>query len=244
MFSLKYQSLNNKINLEYCPDPYIRYSGSHNIVRDTPYISGYWYLALIPPLELMPNAATYVQLFNSTSESFTPPSRSIVKEEIIGFSNIKKFLITNQEISNSFGLSFRETHNLHVSNVISEWTACINPFTGHINKTYKGHCIVILAKPTFGQADNMIGGLLTEDHIQEIYFFHGVFPESEPIDKFASDINTNETQVIDLNFNFDGMVMNKAFDVVSFLNDFNIHVGEFSPYSPYLERSIPYSHTY
>lgn len=243
----KYIELNRRMGDNYLPDTNLRYSGGNNPNRESPFVSGYWYLGLIPPEEMLPSAGAYVRLFNSTAESFTPPARTIVKEEVIATSNIKKMLITNQELGNTFSLSFRETHNMHVSNVISEWTSsAINPYTGHINKNYKGHCVVIVAKPAFGNAARDIGGRITYDMMQNVYFFHGVFPETDSLDKIQSDIKTNDSSIIDISFNFDGAVMDKAFDAIAFINDFNLNLGDFTPYSPYTTSPMigPYRHRY
>lgn len=229
----KYESyLSTKIDLIHAPDTYTRNyiagkSAGHRL-RFAPYISGYWYLLLSPPKELIGdgNKERYVKYFNAAAEAFTPPSRSIVKQEIVGFGGVKKFMATTQEYSNSFSITFREHGNMEVFNMLSHWGGLIHPFTGKHNKIYKGQCIVLLAKPTFSG-----NTLLKKPDIEEVFYFDGVFPESQPFDKFDSNIETNETKTIDITFNFDGAPMTKfkySDDVngEKFLEDFNKAIGD------------------
>jgi hypothetical protein len=227
---------NKKLQIEDYPDTYTRshISGANNRTRHAPYISGYWYLALIPPRELLNNddalVVKYVRAFNSSAESYAPPSRNITKQEVVAFGGIKKFLAISQEFSNSFSITFREQGNLGIFNLITHWSGLIHPFTGKHNKIYKGQCVIVLAKPTFsgGSLDNP---QLIKPDVEEVFYFDGVFPESQPVDKFDANIESLETKQVDVTFNFDGAFMNKIdyTDEVkgeSFLNVFNEYVGE------------------
>jgi len=237
----KYESyLSTKIHQERAPDTYTRnyIAGEDHRERYAPYISGYWYLLLSPPKELVGdnNLVNYVKYFNGAAEAFTPPSRSIVKQEIVGFGGIKKFMATTQEYSNSFSITFREHGNLEVFNMLSHWAGLIHPFTGKHNKIYKGQCIVLLAKPTISGET-----LLKKPDIEEIFYFDGVFPESQPFDKFDSNIETNETKTVDVTFNFDAAPMTKFkytddINGEKFLEDFNTLIGEFKPHKAWNQR--------
>jgi hypothetical protein len=236
MYLSKYKEyLTGKIDLSHAPDTYTRSNVGRNPkhdkgkVRNQPYITGYWYLAMLVPLAFLEDddelRKKYVKYLNASAESFTPPSRNITKQEVIGYGGVKKFLATSQEISNSFSITFREHSNLEIFNILSHWATLINPFTGHHSKKYKGQCIVILAKPTFSGEKK-----LDKKDIEEIFFFDGVFPESQPIDKLDSNIESNETKTIDMTFSFDGSFMTKVFDHKSFLEDFNVIIEDFNPY--------------
>jgi hypothetical protein len=234
MFLSKYKEyLTGKIDLSHAPDTYTRNNIGGNTksggTRNQPYITGYWYLAMMIPLKFLEDddelRRKYAKYLNASAESFTPPSRNITKQEVIGYGGVKKFVATSQEISNSFSITFREHANLEVFNILSHWATLINPFTGHHNKAYKGQCIVVLAKPTITGENK-----LSKEDIEEIFFFDGVFPESQPIDKFDSSIETNETKTIDMTFSFDASFMTKVFDHKSFLEDFNVIIEDFKPY--------------
>lgn len=236
----KYKSLLNQIDLHNVPDTYSRKNGTHDPKRRTPHISGYWYLMLKMPKELTDKTQDYAKYFNACAQSFSPPSRSLTKEEIIGFAGIKKYVINSQEISNSFSITFHEHKDLDVFNMLSHWSSVVNPYTGQIIKKYKGQCIVILAKPTLTSIPNEEGKDFREElkkSIDEIFFFDGVFPESQPIDKLDSDISTNDVKSIDVTFNFDGCFMSKVFDLDAFLDDFIDVIEEFKAIDPYLEMA-------
>lgn len=221
-----------KLHLDNSPDTYTRnyIASEKNRQRYAPYISGYWYLALIPPKELLNDnedlVQKYVKAFNASAESYSPPSRNITKQEVVGFGGIKKFLATSQEFSNSFSVTFREHGNMEIFGLLSHWSGLIHPFTGKHNKVYKGQCVIILAKPTFS------GNLkLDKPDVEEIFYFDGVFPESQPIDKFDSNIESLETKTIDITFNFDASFMTKVeyTDKIKgeeFLNIFNHYIGD------------------
>lgn len=239
----KYESyLDQKIALEHAPATYTRnyIAGEGYRQRFAPYISGYWYLLLSPPKELIGdgNKDRYVKYFNAAAEMFTPPSRTIVKQEIVGFGGIKKFMATTQEYSNSFSITFREHGNMEVFNMLSHWGGLIHPFTGKHNKVYKGQCMVLFAKPTFSNENE-----LAKSDIEEIFYFDGVFPESQPFDKFDSNIETNETKVIDVTFSFDGAPMTKFkyTDIINgenFLAEFNQAIGQLELHKAFIDDPI------
>lgn len=234
-----------KLHLDNSPSTYSRSymsSADERRTRYSPYISGYWYLALIPPKELLNNnedlVKNYVKAFNASAESYSPPSRNITKQEVIGFGGIKKFLATSQEFSNSFTVTFREHGNMEIFGLLSHWSGLIHPFTGKHNKVYKGQCIIVLAKPTFS-GGSPEAPLLDKPDVEEIFYFDGVFPESQPIDKFDSSIETTDTKTIDMTFNFDGSFMTKVeyTDEIkgeTFLNIFNNYVGELELHKTFL----------
>ena len=214
------------------PDTYTRNNSGHSPRHGHPYISGYWYLMLKAPEELG-DQQYFAQLFNSTAESFSPPSRNISKEEIVGFGGIKKQLMVSQEESHSFSIGFRERFGLPVFNVINEWSKYINPVLGNVKFNYKGQCIVILAKPTFSAQGYNIAALTSQD-IEEVFFFDGVFPESVPVDNLDAELSTNDTKVINVTFNYDAGFLTKNFDLGAFLGDFQSIIGDVYLPSPYL----------
>ena len=195
-----------------------------------PHITGYWYLLLNIPEDIIKKAdgnydsKTMAKLLNSCAESFTPPSRSINKAEIIAFSNIKKFVAVGQTINNSFNLSLREYFGTPISNIINIWTEYIvSSPTGKINKKYKGNCLVIIAKPTVSGQDK-----LDKKDIEQVYFFQGIYPEADTIDKFSSNIASNDGLSLDITFNFDGHIIRKDFNLEKFISDYNTTIGDWT----------------
>lgn len=214
------------------PDTYTRHAGGNNPKYGHPHISGYWYLMIKTPIELG-NQQYNAKMFNSTAESFSPPSRSISKDEIVGFGGIKKRLAVSQEESHSFSIGFRERFGLPVFDVINSWSKYINPVVGSITPKYKGQAIVIIAKPTFSGQGNGVASL-TPDDIDEIFFFDGIFPEGVPIDNLDADLATNDTKVINTTFNYDAGFLTKSFDLTAFLGDFQGIIDDVILPTPYL----------
>ena len=220
-------------------DPYTRYNGGGQngrviVDRPHPYVSGYWILLLVLPLKFNAYANTddpseCIRQLAVRAESFTPPSRTIEKADIIGFNGVKQYVITGQSISNQFTLTFREYQKLPIYNIISQWSMAINPYTGQITKGYKGYCGIGFLKPVGNGLDIDPTVTLPDFHFfesfEQFYFFDGVFPEAQPVDKFATDISTNDLQTIDVTFNFDGFLMDDVFDKAAFYNDFKDNLG-------------------
>lgn len=211
------------------PDTYTRNNVGHDPRHGHPYVTGYWYLMIRTP-DALGDPVTNARLLNATAESFTPPSRNLSKEEIVGFGGVKKQLVVRQEESFSFSISFRERQNLPVFDLIHKWSNyAVHQTTGMINKEYKGQSVVILAKPTFTGETS-----LTSDDVEEIFFFDGISPDSIPFDGMDSDISTNDTKTINVTFNYDVTVLTKHFDLDAFLGDFQGLIGDVEWPEPYL----------
>ena len=211
-----------------------RYHGGHR--RDNhPYVSGYWYFVINPPERLFSTYAGSNTLekardwMHCTAESFTPPSRTLTKMEVVGMGGMKSNYPVGQEITRTFSVTFREYQELPIFNILQTWTSAMDPNTGtstlagaeFIPANYKGSAFVALCKPTIGNrfstndslattpiVDSNHTSLLSED-IEQLFYFDGVFPESAPYDSLTSDISTNEGLSIPVSFSFDGFPLLK-----------------------------------
>jgi len=227
------------------PNSLNRYMGGHRR-NNQPFISGYWYLILTPPEQLFSSASTPIATnwFHSAAESFTPPSRSILKVDVPGMGGLSSSFIAGQEIGRTFSVAFREYQNLPISTAIDLWTSIIDKHLGispvggkeFIPSSYKGDCLAILTKPTVGAAggEHNASELIADD-IEQIYYMPGVFPENTAHDTFAADISGNDTLQLSINFSFDGgfytrenaTVMTKALEMINALGspEIGVHTG-------------------
>lgn len=185
-----------------------RYSGGHNR-QSQPFISGYWYLALVPPAALMGGVAKQteaVQWFHSTAESFTPPSKTVTKVDVPGMGGVASSFAAGQELSRTFTIAFREHQDMPIMKALHLWTNMIDSNSGtspmheFVPREYKGQCIAALARPGLHGS----GGIPDIQQIDQLFVFEGVFPETLPYDSFNADIATNDTVQISTTFSFDG----------------------------------------
>lgn len=209
------------------PHYYTRYNGGSNQNKRHPFISGYWMCLINTPETFTGNNynnAHFIRFLGSTAESFTPPSRTLSKSDIIGFGGIKNHIITGQDNGDTFNITFREYQNLPIFSIFSSWANSINSLTGHITNKYKGQIAVALMKPvaawdslsnSYALAD--ING--TKLSFENIFFFEGVMPENDPLNSFDSNIESNEGKVIEMTFSFDNMITD-TFDFNSCFDEF------------------------
>jgi hypothetical protein len=208
--------------LDHSPEFFTRYNGGYSTNRRSPYITGYWItLIKIPNLFSSRNESgnNIPKFLCSTAESFTPPTRTITKSDIVGFGGVKKNVITGQDIGDTFNITFREYDYLPVYNIFSTWTNAINVFTGKITNKYKGQIAIGMLKPTGIFPDSDQSEENKKKAFEDIFFFEGVMPETDPIGSFDGNIETNESKTIDITFSYDGLLTG-AFDFNSFYDEF------------------------
>lgn len=196
------------------PDVMTRYMGGHNR-KNHPFVSGYWQLYLNPPTRIFGDKhAEAIEWFHSTCEGFTPPSRSLNKADVPGQGGLGSSYITGQTLTRTFSVTFREYSNLPILSLFELWTSVIDPYTGvselsgteWLASSYKGSAFAILTKPTGAFGNNS----LAADDIEQVFFFHGVWPENPPHDTLASDISGNDVAQHNLTFSFDGFPLTRA----------------------------------
>lgn len=240
LMQLRAQSLG--IQNEDNPNSTNRYFGGHRR-RNHPLISGYWYLILVPPEKLMAdNVPKAVEWFHATAESFTPPTRTLTKVDVPGMGGQASSYVAGQELTRTFTVAFREYRDMPIMQLINMWTAVmdshwgLSPLKGEdwIPESYKGYCYAFLTKPTGHSIMNSYsnGGnvsTITEDDIDQVFFFEGVFPEAPPFDTLNSDISTNDVVQHSVTFSFDGFPLTKEHNNVlsKALSEWNEWIGQF-----------------
>jgi len=197
------------------PNPLTRYFGGHQ--RDNhPFVSGYWQFILDPPANILFKekiAQDAMNWWHCTAEGFTPPTRTLNKADIPGQGGLGSSFVTGQTLTRTFTITFREYQEMPIFNLLELWTSIIDPYTGvsplagneWVSKNYKGSAMVILTKPSISAEESIVSG----PEIEEVFYFHGVFPESAPWDTLASDISTNDVIQHNVTFSFDGWPLTK-----------------------------------
>ena len=223
------------------PNVLTRYMGGHN--RDNhPYVSGYWQFILDPPegifFETAGEATTW---WHATAEGFTPPTRTLNKATVPGQGGLTSNFVTGQTLTQTFTVTFREFQDLPIFNLLQLWCSVIDPYTGVSNlpgqwwvpKSYKGSAMAIFTKPSL----SVEGVPITPSEIENVMYFHGVFPEAPPYDTLGTDIATNDVVQHSITFSFDGWPLTREDDgvvdqAVSVLSD-NMYVDH--TYKKYLQ---------
>lgn len=196
------------------PKQLTRYFGGHNR-QNHPYVSGYWQLYLNPPARIFDEAhPTAIEWFHSSCEGFTPPSRTLNKADIPGQGGLGSSYVTGQTLTRNFSITFREYRDMPLMNILERWTAIIDPYVGvsevhgheWVSSSYKGSAFIILTKPVGAYS----GSPLAAEDIEEVYYFHGVWPENPPHDALATDISAQDVVQYSTTFSFDGWPLTKA----------------------------------
>ena len=175
-----------------------------------PFISGYFQIMVCLPDKLFgsaTDAATASKWLHSTVENFQPHSEAITKVDLTGQGQLGASFIANMTTTREFTLGFREYQNFPILNLFRRWNA-FDGFTGvtalagneFIPRNYKGQITVLQTKPTGSQDRD-----LTNDDIEEIYIYNGVFPTTVPVDTAAAaDVTANDMIQLSVTFSFDG----------------------------------------
>lgn len=215
--------LANSIGASDYPTPPTRYIGGHNR-ENQPFISGYHQIIVQPPARLFgnTNVANISKWLVSTCESFTPHTTNINMVDVMGTGQVASSFPVSKTINREFTLAFREYQKLPILNILRTWSSLYDPHLGistlpaneFIPASYKGAITVGILKPTASGTDKTI----TEDDIEEVYMYEGVYPTNIPEDTATSaDQGTNDTVQLSVTFRFDGAPLDrKSPDLVSF----------------------------
>lgn len=204
--SLKASASSNK------PDAINRFMGGKDR-QNHPFISGYWYFVVQLPTEIFSTGIEdQAKWLHSTAESFTPPSKTLNKVDVVGMGGSNSSFISGSTLNRTFTVGFREYQNVPILSIFDKWTAVIDPRLGlsplkkFVPSAYKGSAFAILAKPQSrqGSAGISSSNVINEEDIEQIYLFDGVFPEMSPHDAFAVDISANDVVQLSVAFSFDG----------------------------------------
>lgn len=206
-------SINNDSHSEQ-PKVLTRFLGGHGR-EGHPYVNGYWQFFISPPKQLFNGLDNYVDTWlHTTAEGFTPPSRNLNKADVPGQGGLGSSWVTGQSLQRNFSITHREYRDVPLLRIFQLWTSVIIPHIGiseipgsrWMGTSYKGHCFVILTKPTGHDSSNSV---IDRDDIEELFYFDGVWPENEPVDVLQQDISANDIVQYSINYSFDGWPLTK-----------------------------------
>lgn len=239
-------------------NPYNRYKGGH-VLTSGPFVSGYWYLLLELPVGLLDGKVTESTSLFSTNinnhlkikkylhcvaEAFTPPSKTIQKGEVSGFGGIKKFIPLNSSITPNFTITFFELSGLPIHKIFKIWTNMFNSQYGNSNSIVnKSRAYIFLCKPTWsytiGSGSSLVRELApSKEDVEEMYYFEGIFPETDGSDSLNSDISQNSIVQYQIQFSFDSYyfgvehddIVDKGLDVLrSTVGIYEHSIGDIIP---------------
>ncbi len=193
-----------------------RYMGGHNRTNQ-PYITGYHQILVSLPTALFGSAeeSGAVSWLRSTCEGFTPHSSNMNFVDINGVGQLGSSFPTSRVINREFTLTFREYRQLPILNIFRTWHCLfdthmgISSFTASefVPKNYKGCIVVGILKPTASGSNTLI----SEDDLEDVYMYEGVFPTICPEDTIAAaDQATNDSIQASVTFKFDGAPFDKS----------------------------------
>lgn len=197
------------------PSEGTRYMGGHNR-QNQPYINGYHQIVVFPPTGIFTGDKGVVnQWLSSTCEGFTPHSITTNFVDVLGQGQIGASFPSGRTVNREFTLTFREYRSLPILNIFRTWHSLFDPHLGMATLTaanllpvnYKGMIIVGILKPTMNDK-----GLITNDDVEEVYCYEGVFPSSLPDDTITTiDQATQDVVQASVTFKFDGAPLDKGF---------------------------------
>jgi len=207
--------LSNSMGADDQPTAMTRYMGGHNRTNQA-FISGYHQIVVQPPAKLFgsdaPNATKWL---TSTCESFTPHSVTINMVDLMGIGQVGSSFPVSKTVNREFTLAFREYRNLPILNIFRTWNSLFDAHAGiatlsasdFVPVNYKGCIMVGILKPTMGN-----DGSISEDDIEDLYMYEGVFPMTIPEDTIsAADQGTNDTIQASITFKFDGAPLDRSY---------------------------------
>jgi len=199
-----------------------RYLGGSELESNVhPYIKGYFYTIFeLPEIFSTTNQDSAQKTLLSAAEGFTPPGdRQLKTEEIMGMGGLDSTFVTGQQIDRNFSIQYRDYWKAPIFRIHRQWTSIINPYTGgavkaaesaSLNnfdvKSYKGRLWVIETKPVMGNSAKEF----EEDDIQKVFYFDGVFPRTDLMSAYDSNISDNSVVRPNVQYSFDGFPLDET----------------------------------
>ena len=195
--------LNNFVSKELPLSP-SRYFGGQKEDVYHPYFSHNFYTIFnLPSRVFGGNKRILEQNLISTCETCAIPERTLNYGVIPGLGWTKIYIPTNQSISNTIELTFKETDDLPIWAIVEQWASAIrnahfgiSGFTNSHQNDYKGDLTVVICK--IGCAGNQYA----ISDINSVYHFEGIAPTSSPGGQL--DINNGEANKQSMPLTFDG----------------------------------------
>jgi len=210
---LDYQATNNA-------DVGTRYYGGSN-KKEHPFVKGYFQAFFELPVAVSASGTTETTdnnaiILTASASSFTPHGdRTINKVDIIGQGGVGASYVTGHTVTRTFSLNFQEKYKSPVWKVFRKWTSLmIDPYTGVSNlelfeaDQYKGRCMIVETMPV--RLDATATDDMYEKNIIKVYYYDGVFPETDISSIFDSNITAPDGNVeINMSFSFDGQPLDE-----------------------------------
>jgi len=204
-----------------------RYLGGSELEANVhPYVKGYFYTIFeLPDIFNDTDEANVQKTLLSAAEGFTPPGdRQLKTEDIMGMGGLDATFVTGQQIDRNFSIQYRDYWGAPIFRIHRQWTSIINPYAGGVIKTstnqdsvnnfeskaYKGKLWVIETKPVLGNSDKEF----TEDDVQKVFYFDGVFPRTDLISAYDSNITDNSVVRPNVQYSFDGFPLDETDPVI------------------------------
>jgi len=210
---LDYQATNNA-------DIGTRYYGGSN-KKEHPFVKGYFQAFFELPAAVSAGGTTETRdnnaiILTASASSFTPHGdRTINKVDIVGQGGVGASYVTGHTVTRTFNLNFQEKHKSPVWKVFRKWTSLmIDPYTGVSNlklfeaDQYKGRCMIVETMPV--RLDATATDDMYNKNILKVYYYDGVFPETDISSIFDSNITAPDGNVeINMSFSFDGQPLDE-----------------------------------
>jgi hypothetical protein len=183
-----------------------RYIGGHRR-KISPLINGYFQFFINLPTIFKNVSNTWV---TCSCETWTPPTRTLTTGDVPGQGGLGSTFVTGQTLTRTFTTTHREYNNLPVNKLFRIWSNTINTYTGVSEiggadwdqAPYKTDGYIIKTKPV---AQVGVGNAITQDDIEDIWYFTGLFPEGDGEDGLGDDINSPDIAgTYSITWHFDG----------------------------------------
>lgn len=200
-----------------------RYLGGSDLENKMhPFIKGYFYTIFeLPSIFEDTDQGNVTRTLISAAEAFTPPGdRQLKTEDIQGMGGLDSSFITGQQIDRNFSIQYRDFWGAPIFLIHRQWTNIINPYAGGVIKSttnadlnnynasaYKGKLWVIETKPVLGSNDEQN---FSEDDIQKLFYFDGVFPRTDLLSIYDSNITDNSVVRPNIQYSFDGFPLDDS----------------------------------
>ena len=190
--------------------------------NEHPYVKGYFQVFFELPALVAANGSTSPAdanaiILTASAISFTPHGdRSLNKVDIKGQNDVGASFVVGHTVTRTFNLTFQEKYKSPIWHIFRKWTSLIiDPYTGVSNldifvaNQYKGRCLVVETMPV--RLDGNAKDEVYKNNIIKVFYYDGVFPETDVSSIFDSNVNAPDGNVeINMQFSFDGQPLDET----------------------------------
>ena len=179
------------------------FGGSHTTPAQTPYITGYQWVFMIPPKGVPGVDLDSAGMLTALCHSVTIPSASLMKTTIPALGGLKFHIPTSVDVTDTLSLRFTEYTGLPILRLCENWIKTIRDYNWGVARTQAG-VIPSLFKSTIYYFTSQ-PTMPTNDTVEFYAKFTGCFPTRIPTDSFGSDITAVDKLDLDIEFSIDMM---------------------------------------